>query len=96
MNPTTLSFDLADLERKITPSAQALIWVHLTGAIAADYRDILDFARRHNLFVIEDAAHAHGSQIDGHAAGSFGDVSCFSFYPTKIVSSGAGGLLANR
>jgi dTDP-4-amino-4,6-dideoxygalactose transaminase len=93
MNPATLSLDLGDLERKITPNTRALIWVHLTGIIAADHAAILDFARRHNLFLIEDAAHAHGAKVDGRPAGSFGDASCFSFYPTKIVSSGTGGLL---
>jgi perosamine synthetase len=93
MNPATLSLDLEDLERKITANTRALIWVHLTGLIAADHAAIVDFARRHNLYVIEDAAHAHGSRVDGRPAGSFGDASCFSFYPTKILSSGTGGLL---
>ena len=49
-------------------------------------------AGRH-LFVIEDAAHAHGAKVDGRPAGSFGDASCFSFYPTKILTSGTGGIL---
>lgn len=93
MNPETLSFDLDDLARKVTPNARALIWVHLTGIIASDHVAILEFGRRHNLFVIEDAAHAHGARIAGRPAGSFGDASCFSFYPTKILTSGTGGLL---
>ena len=84
---------MADLERKVGPNTRALIWVHLTGIIAEDHAKILDFARRHRLFVIEDAAHAHGASIDGRAAGSFGDASCFSFYPTKVLTSGTGGLL---
>jgi perosamine synthetase len=88
-----LSLDLADLERKITPNTRAMIWVHLIGIIASDHAAILDFARRHDLFVIEDAAHAHSAKVDGRAAGSFGDASCFSFYPTKIATSGTGGLL---
>jgi len=93
MNPATLSLDLDDLGRKVTPNTRALIWVHLTGIIAADHAAIVDFARRRNLFVIEDAAHAHGAKVDGRPAGSFGDASCFSFYPTKILTSGTGGLL---
>jgi perosamine synthetase len=93
MSQATLGPDLDDLERKVTPNTCALIWVHLTGLIAADHAAILEFARRHNLYVIEDAAHAHGSKVDGRPAGSFGDASCFSFYPTKILSSGTGGVL---
>lgn len=94
MNPDTLALDIEDLKRKLTPKTRAVIWVHLTGVIASDYQEILDFAVRHDLFVIEDAAHAHGAEIDGRPAGSFGDVSTFSFYPTKILTSGTGGILA--
>ncbi len=93
MNPETLALDLGDLARKITPETRAMIWVHLTGAIASDYEAILEFAVRHDLFLIEDASHAHGASIDGRPAGSFGDASCFSFYPTKVLSSGTGGML---
>lgn len=93
MNPATLSLDLRDLERKVSPNTRAMIWVHLTGIVAADHAALLDFARRHRLFVIEDAAHAHGAKVDGRPAGSFGNASCFSFYPTKILTSGTGGLL---
>jgi perosamine synthetase len=93
MNPDTLALDLEDLERKVTSKTRAVIWVHLVGMIAADYRAILDFTERHDLFLIEDAAHAHGAEIDGRPAGSFGDASTFSFYPTKILTSGTGGML---
>ena len=93
MNPETLALDLEDLKRKVTSETRALIWVHLVGMIAADYRAILDFANRHDLFLIEDAAHAHGAAIDGRPAGSFGNASTFSFYPTKILTSGTGGML---
>src|SRR5690606_29471639 len=84
---------MEDLERKVGPNTRAIIWVHLTGIIAHDYEAIVEFARRRNLFLIEDAAHAHGARIAGRPAGSFGDASCFSFYPTKILTSGTGGLL---
>ncbi len=93
MNPDTLGPDLSDLKRKITPNTRAMIWVHLVGIIASDHRELLEFTRAHDIFLVEDAAHAHGAVVDGKPAGSFGDASAFSFYPTKIVSSGTGGML---
>ena len=93
IHPDTLALDVDDLERKVTPKTCAMIWVHLTGVIAHNYQALLDFAEKHQLFLIEDAAHAHGAEIDGRPAGSFGDASTFSFYPTKVVTSGTGGML---
>ncbi len=93
MSTETLALDVEDLKRKVTPNTRAIIWVHLTGIISHEYTEILDFARERGIFVIEDAAHAHGASIDGRPAGSFGDASTFSFYPTKILTSGTGGIL---
>jgi perosamine synthetase len=93
LNPDTLALDVEDLRRKLTPQTAAIIWVHLTGVIAHDHQAIVDFAADNNLFLIEDAAHAHGAEIDGRAAGGFGDASAFSFYPTKVLTSGTGGML---
>lgn len=90
-NPETLSFSLEDLRRKITPRTRGMLWVHLTGVISAEADDILEFAREHGLFVVEDCAHALGASYGGRKAGSLGDAGCFSFYPTKIVTSGTGG-----
>ena len=96
MNPETLSFDLADLNRKVTDRTRAIIWVHLTGLITPEYQGILDLASRYKLPLIKDAAQAHGSRANGQVAGAFGDVGCFSFYPTKIITSGTGGMLTTR
>ncbi|MDD9904964.1 MAG: DegT/DnrJ/EryC1/StrS family aminotransferase [Rhodospirillaceae bacterium] len=93
VDPETLAFDLEDLERKVTDRTKAIIWVHLIGYIAETYRDIQAFAARHKLFLIEDASHAHGAMIDDKPAGSLGDVGVFSFYPTKIMTTGTGGML---
>jgi dTDP-4-amino-4,6-dideoxygalactose transaminase len=93
MDPSTLSFDLADLRRKLTKRTRALIWVHLAGLISTAWDNIVDFAQEHDLFLIEDCAHALGATIAGRRAGSFGDAACFSFYPTKIVTSGTGGAI---
>ena len=93
IDPETLAFDLADLERKVSPRTRGMIWVHLTGVIAADWQQIREFARERGLFLIEDAAHAHGAEIDDRTAGSLGDVGVFSFYPTKVITGGTGGML---
>lgn len=94
MNPATLTFGVKELEAKLTPKTKGIIWVHVTGFISPDYQAILDFAAAHDLFVLEDAAHAPGAEVDGRRAGSLGDAGVFSFYPSKNVTSGTGGLIA--
>ena len=89
----TLTFDMDDLRRKVTPKTRAMIWVHLVGFISPKYREIQQFAKQHNLLLIEDAAHAHGAIIDGREAGGLGDVGCFSFYATKVVTASGGGMM---
>lgn len=93
IDPATLSFDLDHLRRKLTPRTRGMIWVHLTGLISPAWREIVAFARSNGLFLIEDCAHAHGASIGDTRAGSLGDVGCFSFYPTKVMTTGTGGIL---
>jgi dTDP-4-amino-4,6-dideoxygalactose transaminase len=95
-DPATLSFDLDDLKRKLTPRTKGIIWVHLTGLISPAWREIVAFAREHGLFLIEDCAHAHGASVNGNKAGALGDVGCFSFYPTKVMTTGTGGILTTN
>jgi perosamine synthetase len=94
IDPSTLSFDLRDLERKATPLTRGLIWVHLTGFISPEAEEIRQFARRRNLFIIEDCAHAQGASHAGRRAGSIGDAGCFSFFATKLMTCGAGGMIS--
>tara|TARA_B100000700_G_C15062736_1_gene867012 strand:+ start:13402 stop:14511 length:1110 start_codon:yes stop_codon:yes gene_type:complete len=96
INPDTLTFDIEDLKKKLTQRTRAIIWVHLTGYIGSEYQKIQSFARENGLFLIEDAAHAHGARIDGKVAGSLGDVGIFSFYPTKVITAGTGGILTTN
>lgn len=93
IDPDTLALDLDDLERKRTDKTKGIIWVHLTGVISHHYKEIKAFAERHGLFLLEDAAHAHGAKIDGHMAGTIGDAGCFSFFPTKVITAGTGGMI---
>ncbi len=84
--------DPAVIEAAITPRTKAIMPVHHGGS-ACRMDEILAIARRHNLRVIEDAAHALGTEIGGRSVGAFGDATVFSFYPTKNVTSGRGGML---
>ena len=82
----TYTMDPALLEKARTPRTKAVIPVHLFGQVA-DMDPILSFGRKHGLFVIEDAAQAHGAEYKGRKAGSLGDAGCFSFYPGKNLGA---------
>ena len=90
-HPDYWCIDPEKIEEKITPRTKAIIPVHLYGH-PADMAPIMDIARKHSLYVIEDAAEAHGAEYKGRKVGSFGDISCFSFYGNKIITTGEGGI----
>lgn len=75
-----------EIEAAITPRTKAILPVHLYGQVC-DMEEIHSIAKKHGLFVIEDCAQCHGSTINGRKAGSFSDISCFSFYPTKPLGA---------
>jgi perosamine synthetase len=79
------------IEEKITPNTKAIIPVHLYGH-PCEMDNIMKIAKKHNLYVIEDAAESHGAEYKGKKVGSFGDISCFSFYGNKIITTGEGGM----
>ncbi|MEX2113057.1 MAG: DegT/DnrJ/EryC1/StrS family aminotransferase [Pirellulales bacterium] len=96
IDPATLLLDVADVERRITPRTRAILPVHLFGN-AVDMPALMTIARRRHLAVIEDCAQSCGTTIHGKHTGTFGDVGCFSFYPTKNLGAyGDGGFCFTR
>ena len=83
------------LKKKITKKTKAIIPVHFAGS-ACNMREILSLARKKRLKVIEDCSQAHGTKIYNKKVGSFGDASCFSFYATKHMTTGEGGVLCTN
>ena len=90
-HPEYWCIDPEKIEEKITKNTRAIIPVHLYGH-PCDMKWIMDIAEDYDLYVIEDAAEAHGAEYKGKKVGSFGDVSCFSFYGNKIITTGEGGI----
>ncbi|MBN1993877.1 MAG: DegT/DnrJ/EryC1/StrS family aminotransferase [Anaerolineae bacterium] len=96
IDPHTYNLAPAQIEEKITPQTRAIIPVHLYGQ-CADMDPIMDIAQRHNLYVIEDAAQAIGSEYKGRRAGSIGHIGCFSFFPSKNLGAfGDGGAVTTN
>jgi perosamine synthetase len=89
----TLNLDAAQIESKITRNTKAIIPVHIAGHPCA-MAPIMEIARRHNLRVVEDAAHALPAHYHGQMVGTIGDITCFSFYATKTITTGEGGIAA--
>jgi perosamine synthetase len=92
VEPESLNIRADLIEAAITPRTKAIIPVHIAGA-SSDLDPILDTARRHGLKVIEDAAHTFPTRYKGRMIGSVGDFTCFSFYATKTIATGEGGMI---
>jgi perosamine synthetase len=92
IDPKTFNIDPKAIEAAITPRTKAIQPVHLYGQ-PASMKEIMDIAKRHNLLVVEDAAQAHMASFDGVPVGAIGDAGIFSFYPTKNMTSGEGGMI---
>jgi len=95
IDPKTYNIDVDKIEDKITNKTRAILPVHLYGQ-AANMEKIMDVAQKHNLKIIEDACQSHGSEYNGKKTGTIGDVSAFSFYPTKNMTTGEGGMVATN
>ena len=90
------NLDTSKLEEKINDRTKAILVVHLYGQ-ASDMGKIMEIARRHGLLVVEDCAQSHGASFDGRMTGTFGDIGCFSFYPSKNLGAfgDAGAIVTN-
>ena len=91
-----LSINPKELEKKIMKDTVGVIPVHIGGFISPKWKEIKKICDLNNLFIIEDAAHAHGSQINNKFAGSLGLAAAFSFYPTKVLTTGEGGMITTN
>lgn len=96
MDPESFAVRPEDLELKVTAKTVGLIVVHIGGIVSRRMPDLLDWSSKKGLWLVEDAAHAHGSSYNGVRAGAFGIASSFSFYPTKVMTSGEGGMIVTN
>ena len=88
----TWNMDVHKIEQKITSKTKAILVVHIYG-LPADMNPVLALAKKYNLKIIEDAAEMHGQEYRNKKCGSFGDISIFSFYPNKHITTGEGGMI---
>jgi perosamine synthetase len=91
VEPSTMNMNPMLIKKKITPKTKAILPVHLFGH-PVDLDPMIEIAQRHNLYLIEDVAQAHGAEYKGRKVGSFGHISCFSFYADKIITTVEGGM----
>jgi len=93
--PETWNMDVEKIEDKITDRTKVIMPVHIYGH-PCDMDPIMKLAREYNLYVVEDAAEAHGAEYKGRKAGGIGDIGCFSFYANKIITTGEGGMIVTN
>lgn len=91
-DPYTWNMDVKQIESKITPKTRAIMVVHIYG-LPVDMDPVIKLARKYGLKIIEDAAEAHGQTYNGKPCGSLGDISAFSFYANKHITTGEGGMV---
>jgi perosamine synthetase len=96
ISPQTMCLDIDDVRSKITANTAGIILVHMTGIVTPNISAFKKLCAERGLFLIEDAAHSPGAVVDGKFAGTIGDVGCFSFFPSKVITSGEGGMLVTN
>ena len=93
MDPETFAVRPEDVERQLTSNTAGIIVVHIGGIVSRQMPVLAQLAASRGIWLVEDAAHAHGSTYRGTVAGAFGIAGSFSFYPTKVMTSGEGGMI---
>jgi perosamine synthetase len=96
MDPESFAMSPEVMEKKLTPATVAVVMVHVGGLVSGRMPEVVDFAIRKGLWLVEDAAHAHGSTLGGKSAGAFGFAGSFSFYPTKVMTCAEGGMIVTH
>ena len=93
MDPDSFGIRPEDVEKALTPATAGVVAVHIGGLVSPRMGELQELARRKGIWLVEDAAHAHGSSHQGVAAGAFGIAASFSFYPTKVMTAAEGGMI---
>lgn len=96
IDPKTYCIDIEDLKRKITKKTKVIMAVHLAGLPDPNIFKIKKICREERIYLLEDCSHAHGATIKGKKVGSIGDAAVFSMYPTKIMTTGVGGIITTN
>ena len=96
MDPESFGIQPEDLDKKLTAKTAGIIVVHIGGIVSRKLPELQEWAAKKGLWLVEDAAHAHGSSYKGVRAGGFGVAGSFSFYPTKVMTSGEGGMIVTN
>ena len=98
MDPKTFAPTLIMVQEQIARHSDiaGVAWVHIGGIVSPEFPSVVDYCRTHGLFVIEDAAHAHGSQLRGVKSGKLADGTAFSFFPTKVMTTCEGGMITTE
>jgi perosamine synthetase len=96
MDPESFAMRPEDIKEKLTPMTAGIIMVHVGGLVSGRMPEIVDLAARAGIWLVEDAAHAHGSSLGGTAAGAFGFSGSYSFYPTKVMTCAEGGMIVTH
>lgn len=96
INPKTFCIDFPEIKKRTTKKTKAVMLVHFGGYMPFDVVKIKNYCKRKKITIIEDCAHAIGSKTDKYMAGSIGDAGCFSFFSTKTISTGEGGMLTTN
>ena len=96
MDPESFALHPETVEKSLVPGVVGMVLVHIGGIVSAQIPSLVELAERKGFWLVEDAAHAHGSSFRSQSAGSFGIGSSFSFYPTKVMTSAEGGMIVTN